>query len=775
MSFRLTLTQIQTHYFLPFTYSKYDIFVFSTSVCSDAMCNLVTVTKQALHKLSAQRIIGIQEAAYSLSKNPLVICSDNLYKVRLTSVNEYTTKSQQGKKKDLISVYRDRPDEYSALSVTEFFEKQYKKNIKAYDNGKYTVLLPSGLNCKPVYPVDYFYARGMVILHHPWSRAKPIDQLLKDRPKTVNTFLDMVRKKSVPVSVINQLNAARMYEHEAKLDLIAKRGTLENTTVLEEECSDDEWDDILGVTQSSSRPMTTQNNDWLDKFRVNIGEDYPWNESPFRGTRDLTCSGETYLNNLRDQYYNQTTNEVAGQPEIPTKRDGSGYGVDQLNEEQRLIVLMAVDTVMKFLTNHPDYEPMRATILGQGGTGKSFIINTIISVIRRVTNLTGSVKVAAPSGSAAWNVRGCTLHRLLGIKVDKTSSPLSEAEAEHLQNNLKRMLVLMIDERSQINSKLIAVAERNCRVGAFNGKNQQEYFGGVPVVIIFGDDCQLPPVAEGGAIAAYNKQVCNGIEQTRRRRDVSDARETTRNQATAACGELIFTQLMISRAFILTKNMRVNADQQLYRQCLTELRVGEQTEKTSQALLNLSLHNYPDEHRRLLEQANDTLWLCATNEAKDNINRDKLIETSKTRNVPVARLNCYYYPGDNKTNNEMCPNVKHFDKSRLVAETNLCQHARVAIDSHNFIPEIGLYNGTKGDLIEFAFSTREGPNDKQVDHNPKYTVIDCPDVVLPANFEPWDRNHPTVSDSWLSQNTKYSYSKHNSHTWITPSTFQFHV
>ena len=85
------------------------------------------------------------------------------YKVRLTSVNEYTTKSQQGKKKDLISVYRDRPDEYSALSVTEFFEKQYKKNMKAYDNGKYTVLLPSGLNCKPVYPVDYVYARGMVI------------------------------------------------------------------------------------------------------------------------------------------------------------------------------------------------------------------------------------------------------------------------------------------------------------------------------------------------------------------------------------------------------------------------------------------------------------------------------------------------------------------------------------------------------------------------------------------------------------------------------------
>ena len=50
-----------------------------------------------------------------------------------------------------------------------------------------------------------------------------------------------------------------------------------------------------------------------------------------------------------------------------------------LSEEQKSIVYNAVDTVMKLLNNDPDYEALRATIMGSGGTGKSFIINTIIS------------------------------------------------------------------------------------------------------------------------------------------------------------------------------------------------------------------------------------------------------------------------------------------------------------------------------------------------------------------------------------------------------------
>ncbi len=57
--------------------------------------------------------------------------------------------------------------------------------------------------------------------------------------------------------------------------------------------------------------------------------------------------------------------------------------------------------------------------MGCGGTGKSFIINTIISIVRNMTQMNDTIKVGAPSGAAAYNVQGSTLHCLLGISVSR--------------------------------------------------------------------------------------------------------------------------------------------------------------------------------------------------------------------------------------------------------------------------------------------------------------------------------------------------------------------
>ena len=72
---------------------------------------------------------------------------------------------------------------------------------------------------------------------------------------------------------------------------------------------------------------------------------------------------------------------------------------------------------MKFLTNDPTYKPLQATVVGCGGTGKLFIINTLISLVRKVTSLNDEVKVAALTGGAAYNIGGCTLHRCLNLSV----------------------------------------------------------------------------------------------------------------------------------------------------------------------------------------------------------------------------------------------------------------------------------------------------------------------------------------------------------------------
>jgi hypothetical protein len=167
------------------------------------------------------------------------------------------------------------------------------------------------------------------------------------------------------------------------------------------------------------------------------------------------------------------------------------------------VVLGAIDAVVKFLTNDKDYKPFRATVMGFGGTGKSFIVNTIITKIRELANCNNSVKVAAPSGSVAYNVKGCTIHRLLSIDPTCPNKKLSEETLARMRANLMDLLVLMIDERIMINSEITATAERNLRQTVFGGQNAKECFGGLPVVILFGDDYQIPPVGGKGAVSGF--------------------------------------------------------------------------------------------------------------------------------------------------------------------------------------------------------------------------------------------------------------------------------
>jgi hypothetical protein len=46
----------------------------------------------------------------------------------------------------------------------------------------------------------------------------------------------------------------------------------------------------------------------------------------------------------------------------------------------------------------------------------------------------------------------------------------------------------MIDEQSMLSSIILAVTERNVRESVFNGQNSKEIWGGVPVVLLFGDN-----------------------------------------------------------------------------------------------------------------------------------------------------------------------------------------------------------------------------------------------------------------------------------------------
>ena len=76
-----------------------------------------------------------------------------------------------------------------------------------------------------------------------------------------------------------------------------------------------------------------------------------------------------------------------------------------------------IDAIHKFLCNSHDFKPLQGTVMGGGGTGKSFLINTIVSFIQTYTQCNDSITVAGPSGGAAFNVGGETTHSLLEVAV----------------------------------------------------------------------------------------------------------------------------------------------------------------------------------------------------------------------------------------------------------------------------------------------------------------------------------------------------------------------
>ena len=66
-----------------------------------------------------------------------------------------------------------------------------------------------------------------------------------------------------------------------------------------------------------------------------------------------------------------------------------------------------------------DFTPLRMFVSGVGGTGKSFLIETIDQLTSEIWPSGGTTcAIAAPTGLAAFNVGGMTLHRLLQLPIE---------------------------------------------------------------------------------------------------------------------------------------------------------------------------------------------------------------------------------------------------------------------------------------------------------------------------------------------------------------------
>jgi ATP-dependent DNA helicase PIF1 len=123
-------------------------------------------------------------------------------------------------------------------------------------------------------------------------------------------------------------------------------------------------------------------------------------------------------------------------------------------------------------------------ITGKAGTGKTHVLRWL----QRVT--AKNMYICAPTGVAALNAGGATIHRLFGLNTSLPADTAVDISTIRLKRKaLSEMDMLVIDEVSMVSSDMLDSMDRVLREVRQNWLP----FGGVQIVM-FGDPYQLPPV-----------------------------------------------------------------------------------------------------------------------------------------------------------------------------------------------------------------------------------------------------------------------------------------
>jgi hypothetical protein len=166
---------------------------------------------------------------------------------------------------------------------------------------------------------------------------------------------------------------------------------------------------------------------------------------------------------------------------------------NSLNLEQRKLY----DTVVSQYSNELAGQPLPQLLLhvdGVAGSGKTFVLLKTCARIQELAQEAGRpnpVFRAAPTGIAAFNIIGRTLHALLRLPLKGRKSNMSIATLQSLQALFRDCRFLIIDEKSMIDIQTLSLIDDRLR--SILPATSELPFGGVNVLLC-GDFFQLPPV-----------------------------------------------------------------------------------------------------------------------------------------------------------------------------------------------------------------------------------------------------------------------------------------
>jgi hypothetical protein len=143
-----------------------------------------------------------------------------------------------------------------------------------------------------------------------------------------------------------------------------------------------------------------------------------------------------------------------------------------------------------------DFKPFTMFVSGVGGTGKSFLIEAVKLLVDELwpsEDLTCGI--AAPTGLAAFNVGGITIHRLFQLPIEhdgKTAEfwNIPAGSIKVMKTSMRSVKLIIIDEVSMVSS--LTLAYIHLRLNELF-HDDTHWYGGKNMPFV-GDVLQLPPV-----------------------------------------------------------------------------------------------------------------------------------------------------------------------------------------------------------------------------------------------------------------------------------------
>ena len=346
--------------------------------------------------------------------------------------------------------------------------------------------------------------------------------------------------------------------------------------------------------------------------------------------------------------------------------------LNSLNMEQANIVQnvkqWCQNTVDSVSTTQAKPPPFYSFVSGPGGVGKSHIIKAVYETCRKFLKPLHTedpdlptVLLTAPTGVAAYNIGGLTLHSAFQLNTQHSYQSLSSERQQTLHNTLRHLQLVISDEISMVGSQTLFDIHRRLKEIMNRSDYDDSVFGGVSVMAV-GDLYQLQPVRQ--------KYVF----------------ELPTEPYAKMCG-CLWDKFVL---YELTTSMR-QSDRQ-FADMLNRVRTATPTEEDLAVLASRIL---PDD----ASHPEEALHVFATNAMTDQYNNTRLLSLPEPH-YPLAAI-------DSKTDNNtgqvtVTMPTKSSETGGLKELLVLAVGARVMLTTNLDVAD-GLVNGARGEVVDFQF------------------------------------------------------------------------